>query len=141
MSYDINIIAINQKTPCHFKSETSLLLHNEVEHREVHRYAYFWPFFSNTNGILYPVVEELDDDFFACFNFCDSLFEEPDVQGVQISLWISVEAKDDLTPLLIRDHVKNEFLKIIKHVLLSSPAHRILFQSRYQCSIWDVLDW
>lgn len=41
MSYDINIIAINQKNPCHFKSETSLLLHNEVEHREVHRYAYF----------------------------------------------------------------------------------------------------
>ena len=51
---------------------------------------------------MYPVVEELDDDFFACFNFCDSLFEEPDVQGVQISLWISVEAKDDLTPFLIR---------------------------------------
>ncbi len=88
---------------------------------------------------MYSIVEEIDDDFFTCSNFCDSLFEEPDVQDVQIPLWIFAEAKDDLTPLIIREDVKNEFLKIIKHVLFSSPDHRILFQSRYQCSEKEIV--
>lgn len=45
MSYEINVIAINQSTPIYWKGRSSILLHNELENEEVNRYADIWPFF------------------------------------------------------------------------------------------------
>ena len=64
MSYEINLIAVNQQRPIHLNSVKRVLLHNEIEHDEVNRYAEIWPFFSNTKGILYSLVEEVNEEYY-----------------------------------------------------------------------------
>lgn len=138
MSYEINIIAINQKKPIHIEHKTKALLHNEIEDSEVNRYAEIWPFFSNTNGILYSIVEEINEGFYSAFNLCDSDFNTI-VPKSLFSDWISDEAKGNLTPFIIRQDLYNEIVDIIQHILDSTPQKKILFQTRYQGGDEEVI--
>ena len=131
MSYEINIIVINQSTPVHLKHSTRVLLHNEVEDSEFNRYAEIWPFFSSNKGILYTIVEEINDGFYNASKLCDSDFEGAVPENL-FPVWISTKIKENLTPLLIRDGLHGEFINIIQYLLNCAPQKRILFQTRYQ---------
>lgn len=131
MSYEINLIAIGQKSPVHLKSVNRVLLHNEIEHDEVNRYAEIWPFFSNTKGILYSLVEEINEGYYSSFTLCDSDFHVL-VPEKMLPYWITEEAKEYLTPFIINDDLYEEVINIIGYVLECTPQKRILFQTRYQ---------
>lgn len=131
MSYEINIIAINQKKPIHVECANKVLLHNEIEDSEVNRYAEIWPFFSNTNGILYSIVEEINDGFYSAFKLCDSDFDDIVSENL-LPNWIPTDTKENLTPFVIRKDLYNEIVDIIQQILNNTPQKRILFQTRYQ---------
>ena len=48
MSFEINIISINQEIPVHINFNSQIILRNELENNEESRYTQIWPFFSNT---------------------------------------------------------------------------------------------
>ena len=131
MSFEINLIAVDQQRPIHLNSGNRVLLHNEIEHDEVNRYAEIWPFFSNTKGILYSLVEEVNEEYYSSFTLCDSDFQVSRSEKA-VPIWISKEAKENLTPFIIKDDLYEEIMNVIKYVLECSPHKRILFQTRYQ---------
>lgn len=131
MSYEINLIAIEQKSPIHLKPVNRVLLHNEIENDEVNRYAEIWPFFSNTKGILYSLVEEINEGYYSSFTLCDSDFQTL-VPEEMLPNWISKDARENLTPLILKDNLFGEVVNIIEYVLERAPQKRILFQTRYQ---------
>lgn len=128
MSYEINIIAINQSTPIHWKGRSSILLHNELENEEVNRYVDIWPFFSNMQGVQYSVVEEINPRYYSAAKVCDSNFEY-EIPGNMLFDWMQGE---DLTPCMVRADLQDDVFSIIECILNSSPSKRILFQTRYQ---------
>lgn len=131
VSYEINILAINQEQPIHLQSQGEILLHNERDNYEVNRYAEIWPFFSHAKGILYSIVTEFNEGFYSSYKLCDSDFEAT-VPDYLLPIWISEDAKYNITPLLIKDDMQKDFIKIVQKILESSPQKRVLFHSRYQ---------
>ena len=130
MSYEINVIVIKQKEPVHIANLSKILLQNETENIGVKRYAEIWPFFSNTPGILYSLVTEINEDCFSALKICDSDFEIiPKDDSFQ---WISEDIKENLTPFIVNDKFYDEFVNIVCYLLESAPHKRILFQTRYQ---------
>ncbi|SEU03411.1 hypothetical protein [Lacrimispora sphenoides] len=132
MSYEINIIAINQDKPIQqpfFNS--SILLHNEKENIDISRYVEIWPFFSATKGILYSLVVEMNEGYYSAFPLCDSDF---DVSLPEDMLLIKVleEERENLTAFIIKETYYKDFVKLVKFLIENAPNKRILFQTRYQ---------
>lgn len=131
MSYEINIIAINQKKEVQLPFTSEIILHNEVTNTEVNRYAEIWPIFSHTTGILYTLVKEVNEGFYSSFSLCDSDFDSLISKNL-LPGWILNYNEDILTPLIIRAEVYDDSIKIVEFLLVSSPNRTIMFQSRYQ---------
>ena len=138
MSYEINLIAIDQENPIHLNSVNKVLLHNEVENYEINRYAEIWPFFSNTKGILYSLVEEVNEGYYSSFTLCDSDFDTL-VPQEAIPNWVSEDVKGNLTPFILKDDSYAEVISIIEYVLECAPRKRILFQTRYQGGDYEII--
>ena len=131
MSYEINIIAVNQIKPIHMKDLSIIILQNEIEHFGVNRYAEIWPFFSSTQGILYSLVTEIQDGLYNALELCDSNFEVVAPDNLLPS-WISEDIRENLTPFIVKENVYKEFISILKYLLENAPQKKILFQTRYQ---------
>ena len=131
MSYEINIIAINQKEPIKLNFGSRILLQNEKEDDMVNRYAEIWPCFSDTAGILYSLVMEMKEGYYSSFPICDSDFEE-ELQEYFLPTCLQDENRDNLTPFLVKEIYAQEFIKILQYILDNAPQKRILFQTRYQ---------
>lgn len=138
MSYEINIIAVNQKKEVELPFYSTIVLQNENNNSEVNRYEEIWPYFSNTTGVLYSLVKEINDGFYSSFPLCDSDFDMK-VPERLLPNWINDEIKYNLTPLIIKDYMYNDFIKIIDYLLSCSPNRTIMFQSRYQGGDYEVI--
>lgn len=131
MSYEINVIAINQKEPIKVNFNSKIIVQNEKDDYMAGRYAEIWPFFSNTPGIHYSLFVEMWEDYYSAFPICDSDFET-EVEEYYLPKCLLEDNKDDLTPFLVRESYVQDFKKIIQYLLENSPQKRILFQTRYQ---------
>lgn len=139
MSYEINVLVINQETPVHVSFSTPIILLNEIEQSEFFgRYFKIWPFFSCTKGVLYTLVQEVDDDFYSSFPLCDSDFETSTVD-FETPEWITEEARSCLTPLIIHDHVYEDFKRIISYLIETSPNGLIMFHTRYEWGDTEII--
>lgn len=45
MSYEINVLVINQQNPVYIPCSSDLLIQNEIDDTGVNRYNVIWPFF------------------------------------------------------------------------------------------------
>ncbi|MCI8714146.1 MAG: hypothetical protein HFH23_18350 [Ruminococcus sp.] len=138
MSYEINIISINQKKPICLKERNGILLHNETENYEVHRYAKIWPFFSNVEGILYSIIKKCGEDSYSAYELCDSNFDAV-APTEELLGWISEEVKENLTPLVLKDEGRDDVIYFIQKILENSPEKRILFQTRYEWGDKEII--
>lgn len=138
MSYEINVIVVNQKKEVELPFCSTIILQNEINNSEVNRYEEIWPYFSNTTGILYSLVKEMNDGFYSSFPLCDSDFDMK-VPERLLPDWINDEIKYNLTPLIIKDDIYNDFIKIISYLLSCSPNKTIMFQARYQGGDFEVI--
>lgn len=138
MSFEINIVSINQEIPVHINFNSQIIVHNEIDNNEESRYTEIWPFFSNTKGILYSLVQEVSDGFYSSFPLCDSDFEIS-LSENSFPNWIPDEIKCDLTPFIVKENVYEDFVKIIHFLIDNAPQKRILFQTRYQCKDCEIV--
>ena len=138
MSYEINIIAINQKEPMKLNFTSKIILQNEKDDDMVNRYAEIWPYFSNTSGILYSLVMKMNEEYYSSFPICDSDFET-EIQEYFLPTCLLEDYKENLTPFIVRESFIREFIEIIKCLLENSPQKRILFQTRYQGGDQEII--
>lgn len=137
MSYEINIIVVNQKNPIHVIPQSEILLQNEIDDIGINRYAEIWPYFSSTPGILYSLVTEINDSYYSAHQICDSDFEA--ILKDELIEWVSNDTKENLTPFIVKDKYCNEFVNIIQQLLENAPQKRLLFQTRYQGGDEEVI--
>lgn len=139
MSYEINILVINQERPVCPPFESSIQLRNEVEHQGFARYFSHWPFFSCIKGIRYTLVRAGTSDCLSSFYLCDADFEASCLNASVLS-WVSEEYQQDfLCPLIIKDEVYRDFVNVLAFLLENSPNGFIMFQTRYQGGDRDVI--
>ena len=138
MSYEINIIAIDQKEPIKLNFASKIILQNEKDDFMVNRYAEIWPYFSNTIGILYSLVVKMNDEYYSSFPICDSDFEI-DVQEYFLPVCLVKENKENLTPFIVKEAFEQEFVEILQYLLENSPQKRFLFQTRYQGGNQEII--
>lgn len=137
MSYEINIISVAQEAPVSYIGDSSVLLRDEQTCEEVARYYKIWPVFSNTKGILYNVVTEMECGFYSSFPICDSDFRVH--LANTFSAFSSIEVAENLTPLIINDTFLTDLQSIVSLLIETSPARTILFQTRYEGGDFEVI--
>lgn len=139
MSYEINILVVNQEHPVKLPFKSTVMLQNEIDNADfIGRYWGIWPFFSATKGVLYSLLQKwLDDDYYGAYPFCDSLFETE--ERPVAPPWVTEQTLEDMTPLIIKDHAIADVKRIIQYLLETSPSGFIMFQSRYQCYDTEVI--
>ena len=138
MSYEINILAVNQKEPIKLNFASKILLQNEKEDCMVNRYAEIWPFFSNMPGVLYSLVTEMYEGYYSSFAICDSDFET-EIKEYFLPTCLLEEYKENLTPFIVREPFVGEFIQILRYIIENAPQKRILFQTRYQGGDGEII--
>ena len=133
MSYEINVIVVHQKQAVEHKKQSTIILLNEKDHpQEINRYFEIWPYFSQTPGILYTLVQETTENYLSSYPICDANFEA-DVSELLLPYWIeNLDVKDNLTPLVIKKDIMKDFIEIIRFLVKSSPIKTIMFHTRYE---------
>jgi hypothetical protein len=137
MSFELNILSVNQKKVTKFREDLSIIVENEVEDEKL-RYFEIWPFMCQTKGIFYT-LGVIYKGYFNAIPICSSNFDiEPD--HLPIPQWITDESvKGSLTPLKINETYIKEFKEILELLINESPQKTIMFHSRYQCPDYEVI--
>lgn len=138
MSYEINIVSINQTKPTRKFQKSPLLVLNEMDSEFAARYFEIWPVFSNMKGIQYTIVEEVAGKFLSARPFCDSDFEAVPV-NIEMFSYLPDSTKYYLTPLIIKDEYLSDLKSIISTLIEGSPVKTIAFQTRYQGGDYEVI--
>jgi hypothetical protein len=135
MSYDLNVLCVNQKTALSLPFVSSIELRNEFDFPASGRYHSIWPFMSNMNGIWYSLGKDGESGFNA-LPIIDSDFDK-EIDRLAMPYWLSDDndydnIKSNMTPLIISDKYKEDFKNIIQFLVRQSSDSVIMFLARYQ---------
>lgn len=130
MSYDLNILVLEQERPSKFHFITRINIKNEYQ--EKLRYCHKWKYVTGMKGIWYSMgIYDAEFDMFTNYPLCYSDFKIKD--PARMPYWIKDEdIQYSLTPLIIHDEYKEEFKKILEYLLSQSPINKIIFSGAYQ---------
>ena len=130
MSYEINILVLNQIKPSKLNFASSIELQNEIDNRNnIGRYFDMWPFLMKTKGILYLLCVEWEGSH-TSFPICDVDFE---ARNVSRPYWANRKNnRKYLRPLIIHSEYKKDFENVLRFLIDQSPDKTILFHTRYQ---------
>src|SRR5690242_20466446 len=135
MSFELNILVLQQETAEQIPFETPFKLH--IESNEILSHAIYWSFISLNKGTWYIVGVE-EDDFFSALPVLDTEFES--VKDKDLPYWVNDEdAKSNLTSLKISDIYRDDLFKLMRCLLKQSPIRSIIFMSRYQGGDKEVI--
>lgn len=146
MSFEINVLVVGQKEPAKLPFSTDILVENETD-PYFRRYTRMWPFFMQTEGVLYSLGRcdpdlDIDDPdpitTFSALSICDSDFEHP-LPEIPHTEWIPKRTREDLTSLIIFEKDVAELKKILAFLLHSSPKKLMMFHTRYQCHDKEII--
>lgn len=139
MSYDLNILCINQDHPSELPFKTSIELRNEYDFPEEGRYKSIWSFMCNSNGVWYSVGKD-DDGWFNAMEIIAADFDKV-LDKNQVPYWVFDEdVKSNLKPVVVFDEYKIEFDNIIKFLIQQSPNNMIMFMARYQGGEKEIIN-
>ena len=135
MSYDMNVVVLQQEEAVEIPFETSIKVECE---RNGKRY-YRWQFLCSLNGMLYMLLKDKlgYDDYSSAYSICDGDFENDNPEDL-IPKWLP-EKDRDLTPLIILEDVYEEVVNILRFLLYSSPVQMMAFHVRYQGKEREVI--
>jgi len=138
LSFDIEILVVNQTRPIGIQSQLGIQVLNEVDDETVVRFEKTWKFMSQTKGVWYSLVMD-DNGILSAFPLCcSSFYSGPEDRT--LPFWID---NDDvlyhLTPLLIRAEYRPEFERILTLLLEQSPTETVLFLARYQGGDYEII--
>lgn len=137
MSYDLNILVLEQEKPIKLPFISPIKLINEFE--EKLRYHDIWQYMKIIKGVWYCIgIYDEEYDMFTAFPICDSDFDMEDPS--KMPYWIKDEdIRYVLTPLIIYDEYQTDFKKIIKYMIGQSPIKKIMFLARYQWGDKEII--
>jgi hypothetical protein len=129
MSFELEILVVNQKDKVSLPFQSPITLKSEVEDG-FGRLKNTWIFMSNTSGIWYSLGVE-DDGWHTALPIIDTDFEE--VAKSELPNWIEDEnVLSNLTELSMVINYKGEVFKVIEHLINMSPIKTIMILARYQ---------
>lgn len=137
MSYDLEVLVVNQVKPAPLQFLKSIMVLNEIDDKVVGRLK-AWEFMSQTKGVWYSLVKA-DEGVQNAFLLCSSDFEI-EVEKLAIPFW--VEDEDiiyNLTPLIIHQEFIDEFQAILEFLIKHSPTNTLMFLARYQGSDYEII--
>lgn len=131
MSYDLNILCINQDKAVKLPFTSSVELRSENDFPELGRYNSIWPFMCGLKGIWYSIGKD-DDGWFNAMSFVDADFDKVIEMRDMPCLILDDEVMSNLKPLIVYDTYKSEFDSIIEFLIQQSPNNHIMFLARFQ---------
>ncbi len=134
MSFDLNILVLNQKRPVTLNYASPIKLRNEIDHEQFGRYCGKWPFVTSQNGIWYNMVAK-DGDILNAYRICRT---EKRNEGY-VPYWVDDDTNNCLTPLIINDDYKEGFVRIMKTLVDGSPDKTVLFLAKYQSTDAEIV--
>lgn len=138
MSFDLNILVVNQEKQSKLSFASSIVLLNEIEDDDGKRYHSIWPFMTNTKGIWYLLISS-EDESTGEISICDSDFET-EIKNLPVPPWIDDEdILYYLTPIVILKKYRSDFEKIINSLIQQSPNKTIMFLGRYQSKEYEIV--
>ncbi|BCJ92677.1 hypothetical protein acsn021_02460 [Anaerocolumna cellulosilytica] len=131
MSYDINVLCMNQDNVSVLPFASEIELRNEIDFPNLGRYYSVWPFMCKSKGIWYSIGKD-NDGYFNPMSIVDADFDNI-IENSYIPYWVSDdEVKSNIKPLIVNAEYKNDFMRIIEFLLKQSPSRTIMFLGRYQ---------
>ncbi|MCI1695607.1 hypothetical protein [Aneurinibacillus aneurinilyticus] len=138
MSYDLEVLVVNQANPVSIPFLKSIEVLNEIDDNIVMRFKGTWKLMSQTKGVWYSLVKE-DDGIKNAFLLCDSDFEI-ETKELPIPYWIDNEdVIYNLTPLIIRKEFMDEFETTLEFLVKQSPCNTLMFLPRYQGGDYEII--
>lgn len=139
MSYDLNVLVINQKIQSKITNKCTIKVKSEKDDQNYGRYYSIWPFISSLQGIWYCLGNE-EDGWFNTLEFLEADFDSV-VDKKLIPAWITDEKViSNLVPLIIKETYMNEFKLIIHSLLKQSPDATIIFMGRFQGGEMEIIN-
>jgi hypothetical protein len=138
MSYDLEVLVVNQENPVTIPFFSSIEVLDEIDDKMVLRLDETWKFMSKTKGIWYSLIKQ-DKEVQNAFSLCKSDFKvEP--EKLPIPFWINNEnVIYHLTPLIINKEYIVEFEKILEFLVNQFPSNTIMFLPRYQGGDYEII--
>ncbi len=131
MSYDLNILCVNQDNPSNIPFASAIELRNEIDFPYDGRYYSIWPFMCNSKGVWYSIGKD-DDGWFNTMSIVDSDFKG-EVEESLMPYWVlDNDIRSNLTPLILFDEYRRDFERILEFLIQQSPNRTIMFMARYQ---------
>ena len=131
MSYDLNILCINQANISKLPFSSVIELRNEIDFPDSGRYHSIWPFMCNLKGVWYSIGKN-DDGWFNAMSIVDADFDKVAEENY-LPYWVlDDDVRSNLTPLIVYDEYKKDFGNIIDFLIQQSPNRIIMFLARYQ---------
>lgn len=130
MSYDLNILVLQQDKPLNLSFQSLIELKNETQ--EDLRYYEIWKYMTGNNGIWYCLGKE-DDVMFSALPILEAKFGL-NPTSISFPYWISSneDITSNLVPLSVLADYRDDFIKIVKEMIEHSPIKTILFLARMQ---------
>lgn len=138
MSYDLNILVLDDTKPGKPENIDRIILRNEIDDKNARRYHTIWPFMTHMKGIWYSLVTE--NGLYTALDICNPDYETK-LSVTDIPYWISNEDEViyDLRPLHINDFYQDEFNTILSFLLSHSPIKTVMFLVRYQSEEREIV--
>ena len=134
MSYDLNILCVNQCDVSKQTAPSSIVLKSELDDPGYYgRYHSIWPFMCSIKGIWYSIDIDDDEDYWiSIFKVVDADFDK-EIDRNLMPFWIEDEGiLSNLSPLIVHDEYMSDFQSAIKFLIQQSPDKTVMFLARYQ---------
>lgn len=139
MSYELHVLVVGQTTPVMPPFPISFRIENEIDHpNKAGRYYDMWPFFMQTQGVMYSLGRLIADYFLSALTICDADFDQEFVPDANTD-WIPPEAQECLHPLYIFENQFEELKRVLSFLLDSSPKKLMMFHTRYQGGDTEII--
>lgn len=141
MSYDLNILCVNQEQ-CVNQFPEDLNIYVEAQNKSKNEYPKYYDLYfhlmNSISGIWYYL--EKDKECWSSFELCD-ICESGDVlysERYPLKLkelypfWYDSKEEPDVDFLCLKEKYKEDVLKVMQFLIESSPVHQIVFLPKYQ---------
>jgi len=139
MSYDLNILCVNQSIATSLPFASSIELRSEFESSACGRYNSIWCFMSSLNGVWYTLGRE-EDGWFNAMSIIDADFEKV-LERNTVPLWIlDDDILSNLSPIIMCNEYRKDFEKIVYFLIQQSAIKTVLFLARYQGGETEIIE-
>ena len=139
MSYDLNILCVNQKNALGLPFTTSIELRSELEFPDSSRYHSIWPFMSNTKGIWYSLGKD-EDGWFHAMSIIDADFDK-EIERNLAPFWIlDDDVLSNLKPMILCDEHRRDFERIIRFLIQNSSCKTVMLMARFQGGETEIIE-